>query len=288
MDDNKLLNKKDSVENSHEKLKTCFVMMPIADVDSYESRHFERVYTFIIEPACRQAGFEPTIASQVKTANVIMVDILERILNADMVVCDISARNPNVLYELGIRQSFDLPVTLIKDERTRDIFDIQGIRYVPYNSQLRIDLVSEAVNLLKESILETYENREKSIFSLVQILGRDRARIKSSNVTDDTKIILAALDQLRTSGVEMGTVIDPSGHYRQSFQMTFENNFTEDDIRSVIQKLMPHNAIAFNTRDKRVIKIHIYSLKHITPDEINIVRTAFNAEFVSVIRENFD
>lgn len=140
---------------SEEAKKTCFVIMPIADVLGYDQGHFRRVYDYIIVPACTKAGFVPTLASDVKSSNLIIADILKRILDADMIVCDLSSRNPNVLYELGIRQAFDLPVALLKDDETKETFDIQGIRYVEYDKQLRIDLVDKAVGLLSDSILET-------------------------------------------------------------------------------------------------------------------------------------
>ncbi|WP_299156375.1 hypothetical protein, partial [uncultured Christiangramia sp.] len=49
--------------------KTCFVIMPISDSSNYEKGHFERVYDFIIKPACISAGFEPVRADDVLTTN---------------------------------------------------------------------------------------------------------------------------------------------------------------------------------------------------------------------------
>lgn len=40
-------------KTKEEPLKTCFVIMPISDVDGYPKGHFDRVYKHIIEPACR-------------------------------------------------------------------------------------------------------------------------------------------------------------------------------------------------------------------------------------------
>ncbi len=115
---------------------TCFVIMPISDVDGYDVGHFGRVYEFIIKPACKNTGFKPVRADEVQVTNYIVVDILRRILDADMVVCDLSGRNANVLYELGIRQAFNRPVTLIRDSRTPTIFDIQGLRDLEYDETL--------------------------------------------------------------------------------------------------------------------------------------------------------
>jgi len=40
-----------------------------------------------------------------------------------MIVCDISGRNPNVMFELGLRLAFDKPAIIIKDEITPYSFD---------------------------------------------------------------------------------------------------------------------------------------------------------------------
>jgi hypothetical protein len=98
--------------------KGCFVVMPISDVPGYAVGHFSRVYEFLIAPACERAGYNPFRADQVNKTNYIVIDILQRLVSADMVLCDISGRNPNVLYELGIRQAFNKPSVLIKDELT--------------------------------------------------------------------------------------------------------------------------------------------------------------------------
>lgn len=94
-----------------------------------------------------------------------------------MAVCDLSSKNPNVLYELGIRQSFNLPVTLIRDSLTQRIFDIQGFRDLEYDQNLRIDNVDNSIELLSETIKNTYETKGKEINSLISLLGIHPARI---------------------------------------------------------------------------------------------------------------
>jgi hypothetical protein len=55
---------------------------------------------------------------------VIHLDVIKRLVHSPLVLCDLSARNPNVMFELGIRQAFDKPVVLVQDEKTPQIFDI--------------------------------------------------------------------------------------------------------------------------------------------------------------------
>lgn len=92
--------KKDSPNLTTEE-QMCFVVMPISDPDGYVKGHFRHVYQDIIQPACQQAGFKPFRADEVKQSNLIHLDILQRLLEAPMAVCDLSSRNPNVLFELG-------------------------------------------------------------------------------------------------------------------------------------------------------------------------------------------
>jgi hypothetical protein len=104
--------------------KKCFVIMPISNHTDYETGHFDRVYEEIIRPAVEQAGFEPKRADDIKQTHIIIIDILKSIVDSDMAICDLSSLNPNVMYELGIRQMTKKPVVLIKDSKTKRIFDI--------------------------------------------------------------------------------------------------------------------------------------------------------------------
>ena len=42
--------------NSANEPKTCFIIMPISDVDGYQKGHFNRIYEHIIKPACEKNG----------------------------------------------------------------------------------------------------------------------------------------------------------------------------------------------------------------------------------------
>ncbi|OXM17330.1 hypothetical protein [Paenibacillus herberti] len=189
----------DSDEENVQSLKTCFVIMPIADADGYEQGHFKRVYDYIIREACKRAGFKAIRADDVLQTNVIVVDIIKQILDCDMAICDLSGRNPNVLYELGIRQAFDKPVTLIKDNLTQRIFDISVLRDVEYSSSLRIDTVERDITAIEKSLKATYENRDSGdLNSLMKFVGIKPATEKVSEIAHDTLVILEAINNIST------------------------------------------------------------------------------------------
>jgi hypothetical protein len=93
----------------------CFIVMPISDPDGYQPGHFQHVFEDLFVPACEKAGYQALRADQVRETNLIHLDVLQRILDSSMVLCDLSSRNPNVLFELGLRQAFDKPVALVQE-----------------------------------------------------------------------------------------------------------------------------------------------------------------------------
>ena len=138
--------------------KKCFIIMPTGDPDGYAQGHFDRIYQYIIVPACRQAGFSAIRADE-PTANSNAWEIVKNIIECDIAICDLSAKNPNVLYGLAIRQGINLPVTLIKDLKTHLMFSVQDFSLVEYDESLRIDTVQREIEALSESLTKTFENR---------------------------------------------------------------------------------------------------------------------------------
>jgi hypothetical protein len=63
---------------------------------------------------------------------VIQKRIVENLYNAPLVVGDVSGRNPNVLFELGMRIAFDKPTIIVKDDKTAYPFDMSPVEYIQY------------------------------------------------------------------------------------------------------------------------------------------------------------
>jgi hypothetical protein len=57
---------------------------------------------------------------------------LELLIESDLVIADLSDRNPNVMYELGVRHSTGKPVVLMTSDTERIPFDVAGIRVLVY------------------------------------------------------------------------------------------------------------------------------------------------------------
>ena len=180
-----------------ESQKRCFAIMPISDPPGYEEGHFNRVYSHLIKPACAQVGIEVIRADDVKRTNYIILDIIQKILQSDLVICDLSGKNPNVLYELGIRQAFNLPVVLIKDKQTDRIFDIQGFRTLDYTETLRIDKIQHDIKDLVSAIEETMLPKPEDINSFTKLLSIKSATFNEiTPLSQETSLILNSLQDI--------------------------------------------------------------------------------------------
>lgn len=175
---------------------TCFVMMPIADVSGYEPGHFRRVYDHIIKPACERAGFVPKRADENTNSNIIIIDILKSITESELALCDLSGLNPNVFYELGLRQAFNKKTVIIKDEKTLNPFDTNTIRYTPYSSTLRVDSTNANIAAIAKMI-ETTVNNPDEFNSITQLLKITPANIESkTKLSQENTIILEQILEL--------------------------------------------------------------------------------------------
>lgn len=183
----------------------CFILMPISDPDGYEKGHFKRVYEDIFKPACEKAGYKAVRADEVRQANLIHLDILQKLIESPMALCDLSSRNPNALFELGLRQAFDKPVVLVQEVGTPPIFDIAPLRYVEYRQQLQYHEVLEDQKSIADAIEATREDYAtgKGVNSIVKLLSLTRSAALP-NVTEEDKeeafleLIMDELSDLRS------------------------------------------------------------------------------------------
>lgn len=174
--------------------KNCFVIMPISDQTDYDKGHFSRVYEHLIKPACEKGGFTPVRADEESKANYIVIDIIKKILESDIVLCDLSSKNPNVLYELGLRQAFNKKSVLIKDNKTSRIFDIQGLRTIDYDENLRIDEIKNKIDIIAKALEDTFESSENDVNSLIQLLSIKPASYGDTlELSQDSSLILDAI-----------------------------------------------------------------------------------------------
>ncbi|MGV1174572.1 hypothetical protein [Enterobacter roggenkampii] len=177
--------------------KTCFIIMPIADHPDYPQGHFQRVYDYIIKPACELAGLKPYRADDNKASDMIMLDILQQIVQCDMAICDISSRNANVFFELGLRQAFNKKTILITDGLQNAPFDISGLRHISYSHSLRVDTVAKEIPEIGKMLIETDKLPDNKVNSVVSLLQIKPAKVDSKELTAIDTVVFDMFNQLK-------------------------------------------------------------------------------------------
>lgn len=136
--------------------ETCGIIMPISDTEGYRPKHWEEV-TEILYEVINDAGFKPKIVSDSKIGNIIHNEIVKNIAENPILICDVSSKNPNVMFELGLRLAFDKATIVIKDNDTNYNFDTSPIRHLEYPKDLRHSEILVFKAKLKEMLTATYE-----------------------------------------------------------------------------------------------------------------------------------
>lgn len=195
---------KENIKKESSESNDCFIIMPISDPDGYDKGHFKKVYEDIFKVACDKSGFHAIRADEVQQTNLIHLDILQKLIDSPMAMCDLSNRNPNVLFELGLRQAFDKPTVLVQECGTPKIFDISPLRYTEYRKELKYREVLEDQELIAESLRATKKATDngEGINSIINLLSLSSpASLKEVTDNDSARmlqIVMSEMNELRT------------------------------------------------------------------------------------------
>lgn len=139
---------------------SCFVVMPFGGA---VGGYFHQIY----EPAIKKAGLLAVRAdADIFGTGKIMDQIWSGINAAKVLVAELTTRNPNVFYELGLAHALNKPVVLVSSNEPDVPFDLQHIRVIyydvsdPFWGQKLIDKVAE-------NIVSALKNPEEAVFRRV-------------------------------------------------------------------------------------------------------------------------
>lgn len=133
----------------------CGLVMPISAMGDYSEAHWQDVAALIKE-ALADTQFKVELVSDSNEIGVIQKRIVQNLYDSDIVICDVSAKNPNVMFELGMRLAFDKPAIIIKDSSTSYSFDTAPIEHLTYPRDLQYHSIQTFKQTLKEKTVATY------------------------------------------------------------------------------------------------------------------------------------
>jgi hypothetical protein len=182
--------------------RKCFVAMPISTpaerVAAYQgdADHFGHVLEYLITPALLEAGYQ-AIPPAASGSTLIQSEIVKNLETADLVLCDLSTLNANVMLELGIRTALDLPICLIRDDLTLTLpFDTAIINTYRYDSSLNLWKMREEREALAAHILATRNNNTDGRNPLWRVFGLARRAESPVQQVEETNPLQAQVELL--------------------------------------------------------------------------------------------
>lgn len=105
--------------------KSCFVLMPFREEFS------DRIWSRYLRPIIKKCGLVPRRADDL-AGRKIMEDIWKNILKSQIVIADMTSRNPNVFYELGMAHAIGKECILLAQSEKDVPFDLRQFRIIFY------------------------------------------------------------------------------------------------------------------------------------------------------------
>ncbi len=133
--------------------KKCFIITPIGDNGSETFRMAKGVIESVIKPLLENYGYDDVKpAYEINESGMITTQIINRIIDDDLVICNLTGNNPNVMYELCLRHVVAKPIIHICQNGTTLPFDIKDNRTIFYkNDMLGVqELKNQMEDFLKE------------------------------------------------------------------------------------------------------------------------------------------
>lgn len=135
---------------------SCFVMMPFAEpLGGY--------YAAVYQPAIDKAKLKAVRAdAEIFGTGKIIDQIWTGINSARVLVAELTGRNPNVLYELGLAHALRKPVVLVSSNKDDVPFDVQHVRVIYYDTRDPF-WGTKLIEKVAENILSALKNPGEAI-----------------------------------------------------------------------------------------------------------------------------
>lgn len=224
--------KKASQEPESRTKDICFTIMPFG---GWLDRYYENIYI----PAIKSAGLEPHRADDLYRPSTIVNDIWAYTQQAKIVLADLTGRNPNVFYELGLAHALAKPAILVTETIDDVPFDLRALRIIEYDKNAP-DWGSILKGKIETAIKEILESPVQAV--LPAFLSVKESRDRPTVTLSEKKIIEIRkdLDMLRRE------VRSTSAYKRTSSRQSRNYNTEEDALnhfRNLVAQRLPEDII---------------------------------------------
>lgn len=172
-------------------MKTCFVVSPIGEEGSAIREKADKVLRYVIKPALEEIGYEVERADESSEAGSISKSVIQKVINSDLVIADLTNNNPNVFYELAIRHAIAKPFVQIIEKGEKIPFDIYDIRTIQY--ELDLEGADKAKSVIQE-FAKSVELQEKLETPVTEVITLSNLDLSADNA--DSSVLIEELQRI--------------------------------------------------------------------------------------------
>ena len=176
--------------------KDCFVIAPIGEPDSDTRKRSDQVLKHVIRPAVDSCGYKAIRADEIDKPGIITSQVIQHVVNAPLVIADLTERNPNVFYELALRHALRSPLVQLIKKGEPIPFDVAGTRTI-YVDHKDLDSVETARNEIIDQV-KALEKDPSKIETPISV-SLDLQLLRQSEKPEERSLadLLAAVSDLR-------------------------------------------------------------------------------------------
>jgi len=174
--------------------KKCFVIMPFSDTQSCTEQKWTEIFEYIIKPAVEESGLGYKCERSVAERENIIKGILEALNKANVVIADLTDKNPNVFYELGVRHTLANRTILIAQGEEHTPFDLRPYPVAFYSESPA--KISEFKRDIKKKLEDIEKNPERSDNPVADFLKDRNVALLSAEKSTNVKKLCALVSEL--------------------------------------------------------------------------------------------
>ena len=217
----------------------CFTIMPFGG-------WFDDYYTTIYCPAIENAGLNPCRADDLYRPSTIVHDIWSYTRRAKLILADLTGKNANVFYELGLAHALAKPAILVVENMDDVPFDLRALRIIEYNKNAPNwgDILKEKI---ETSIKEVLDAPAQSVLPAFLEITEPSEK---TTVTEHEKELIEMrqdIDMLRRE--LLFTNKDHQDKESTSITLGISQSGAKALVRQYLTRGMPHQMIARNLRN---------------------------------------
>lgn len=125
--------------------RTCYIITPVENENGPVKRHMDGIINAVLLPVLND-DYEILVDYRIPNQEFMNKQAIQRIYDSDLVIANLSDKNPNVLYQLAFRHSIGTPVIMIAEEGTSlpGFFNEKTIFYMN-DAQGVLDLIDKLI-----------------------------------------------------------------------------------------------------------------------------------------------